>query len=317
MSATREPHDTDRGLRKVRRLTVVVDERANTDPDAAVAEQNAVAASDAPDRASVRAQGPLLAVSGLCGGAGATTLAYLIAAHAAREGPGPVLVADTGGPSGGLSCYSGVTAPRSLTDAAEYVASGLPTGQLVATTDDGLRVLAAGAAVHAGVRARRRRTAARSRPRAVRADRGRLRHAGPGGRPGGAREGVTRGLGAARHRQRRASRPARARGGKPMPVRPRADRRPPRRTCPQDGRARAQAAGGASSGRTRPVSQPSRPGSRSARPCARARRRCRCRRSRGHSAGERLVAPAGSHVARRPTRRRCPRIQRSQWVPAA
>lgn len=144
MSATREPHDTDRGLRKVRRLTVVVDERANTDPDAAVAEQNAVAASDAPDRASVRAQGPLLAVSGLCGGAGATTLAYLIAAHAAREGPGPVLVADTGGPSGGLSCYSGVTAPRSLTDAAEYVASGLPTGQLVATTDDGLRVLAAG-----------------------------------------------------------------------------------------------------------------------------------------------------------------------------
>ena len=144
MSATREPHDTDRGLRKVRRLTVVVDERANTDPDAAVAEQNAVAASDAPDRASVRAQGPLLAVSGLCGGAGATTLAYLIAAHAAREGPGPVLVADTGGPSGGLSCYAGVTAPRSLTDAAEYVASGLPTGQLVATTDDGLRVLAAG-----------------------------------------------------------------------------------------------------------------------------------------------------------------------------
>ena len=144
MSATREPHDTDRGLRKVRRLTVVVDERANTDPDAAVAEQNAVVSADAPAPARVLTRGPLLAVSGLCGGAGATTLAYLVAAHAAREGPGPVLVADTGGPSGGLSCYAGVTAPRSLTDAAEYVASGLPTGQLVATTDDGLRVLAAG-----------------------------------------------------------------------------------------------------------------------------------------------------------------------------
>jgi Flp pilus assembly CpaE family ATPase len=145
MSAARERRDTDREPRKVRRLTVVFDERADTEPEAPVAEQNAIVSADTPEAASVLTRGPLLAVSGLCGGAGATTLAYLVAAHAARDGlgPGRVLVADTGGPSGGLSCYAGVTAPRSLSDAAEYVASGLPTGQLVATTDDGLRVLAA------------------------------------------------------------------------------------------------------------------------------------------------------------------------------
>jgi Flp pilus assembly CpaE family ATPase len=104
--------------------------------------READASPEEPEPTSIVARGPLLAVSGLCGGAGASTLAYLLASYVAREGSGLVLVADTGGPGGGLSCYAGVTAPRSLTDAAEYVASGLPTGQLVATTDAGLRVLA-------------------------------------------------------------------------------------------------------------------------------------------------------------------------------
>ncbi len=79
---------------------------------------------------------------GLCGGAGASTLALLLALKVTRDGAVPVLVADTGGPSGGLSCYAGVAAPHSLDEAAEHVASGLPTGQLVASTDEGLRVLA-------------------------------------------------------------------------------------------------------------------------------------------------------------------------------
>lgn len=144
MSAAREPRDTERAPRKVRRLTVVVDERADTEPDAPVPEQNAVASPDETRPVSALAPGPLLAVAGLCGGAGTTTLAYLLASFAAREGSGLVLVADTGGPGGGLSCYTGVTAPRSLSDAADYVASGLPAGQLVATTDHGLRVLATG-----------------------------------------------------------------------------------------------------------------------------------------------------------------------------
>jgi Flp pilus assembly CpaE family ATPase len=140
MSAAREPCDNDTAPRQVRRLTVVAEERGDTKPSARVTERDADVSQPKPT--SIVARGPLLAVSGLCGGAGASTLAYLLASYVAREGSGLVLVADTGGPSGGLSCYAGVTAPRSLTEAAEYVAGGLPTGQLVATTDAGLRVLA-------------------------------------------------------------------------------------------------------------------------------------------------------------------------------
>ena len=79
---------------------------------------------------------------GLCGGAGASTLAYLTALVAARRDDWAVLVADTGGPTAGISHYAGVQAPRSLTEAAEHVNAGLPTGELIARTADGLRVLA-------------------------------------------------------------------------------------------------------------------------------------------------------------------------------
>jgi Flp pilus assembly CpaE family ATPase len=96
------------------------------------------------ERPAVAVRGPLLAVCGLCGGAGTSTLAYLVALASVREGPGLVLVGDTGGPSGGLSQYARVEAPRSLTEAAELVARSLPTGQLVARTSEGLRVLATG-----------------------------------------------------------------------------------------------------------------------------------------------------------------------------
>jgi Flp pilus assembly CpaE family ATPase len=142
MSAAHKPRGNDIARRQVRRLTVVVDERAHTEPGARVAEREAVGSPHEPEPISIVEQGPLLAVCGLCGGAGTSTLAYLLASYAVREGSGLVLVADTGGPGGGLSCYAGISAPRSLTDAAEYVAGGLPTGQLVATTDAGLRVLA-------------------------------------------------------------------------------------------------------------------------------------------------------------------------------
>lgn len=96
-----------------------------------------------PSRAAAR-RGPLLAVCGLCGGAGASTLAYLTALAQARRGTGAVLVADTGGPTAGISHYAGVQAPRSLAEAAEHVHASLPTGQLIATTSDGLRVSATG-----------------------------------------------------------------------------------------------------------------------------------------------------------------------------
>jgi hypothetical protein len=91
--------------------------------------------------------GPLLALCGLMGGAGTTTLAYLVALAAAREGAGPVLVADTGGRSGGLAARAGVETPHSLPELASDLADGLPLrGGLYATGPAGLRVLATGPA---------------------------------------------------------------------------------------------------------------------------------------------------------------------------
>ena len=89
-------------------------------------------------------RGRLLAVCGLCGGAGTSTLAYLVALAVARSDPGSVLVGDTGGPTGGISYYAGVESPGSLTELAEQIVSGQPTGPLLATTSEGLRVLASG-----------------------------------------------------------------------------------------------------------------------------------------------------------------------------
>jgi cellulose biosynthesis protein BcsQ len=89
-------------------------------------------------------RGRLLAVCGLCGGAGTSTLAYLVALAAAHGHPGSVLVADTGGPTGGLSCYAGVETPRSLAELSEHALAGGTTALAVATGSDGLRVLATG-----------------------------------------------------------------------------------------------------------------------------------------------------------------------------
>jgi hypothetical protein len=82
---------------------------------------------DSPRRAG-RATGtsPLLAVCGLCGGAGTSTLSYLVARFAVAQAPGHVLVCDTGGPAGGLAACARVQSPRSLLEAAARVARGLP-----------------------------------------------------------------------------------------------------------------------------------------------------------------------------------------------
>jgi len=89
--------------------------------------------------------GPLLSVCGLAGGAGTTTLAYFVALAAARQSAEPVLVADTGGPSGGLAAITGAEAPRSLPELAAHLAAGLPLrGGLYATAPGGVRVLATG-----------------------------------------------------------------------------------------------------------------------------------------------------------------------------
>jgi MinD-like ATPase involved in chromosome partitioning or flagellar assembly len=101
-------------------------------------------ANGSPAAAPVRL-GPILAVCGLAGGAGVTTLSYLIALAAVRQRTDPVLVADTGGPSGGLAACAGVEVPRSLGELAQQCAAGVALGGgIYAVGRDGLRVLAAG-----------------------------------------------------------------------------------------------------------------------------------------------------------------------------
>jgi hypothetical protein len=119
------------------RITVIADEPSgvSTDPP-----NN----HPAPAISASPRTGPLLAVCGLCGGAGASTLAYLTALAAARSRTGDVLLADTGGPGGGISHYTGVGTPRSLAEVAELLAAGLPVAQLLATTSERVRVLATG-----------------------------------------------------------------------------------------------------------------------------------------------------------------------------
>jgi hypothetical protein len=88
--------------------------------------------------------GPLLALVGVCGGAGTTTLAYLLAAGAAIDSRQPVLLADLGGPAAGVSAYASVQSGQSFPVVAEHVANGRrPPRALFATGEFGMRVLAA------------------------------------------------------------------------------------------------------------------------------------------------------------------------------
>ena len=87
--------------------------------------------------------GPLVAVGGLVGGAGTTTITYLLAAAAARDSSVPIIALDHGGPNAALALYAGTAAPRPLTAAANRLAKGAPlTGGLFAQGEHGLRLIA-------------------------------------------------------------------------------------------------------------------------------------------------------------------------------
>jgi MinD-like ATPase involved in chromosome partitioning or flagellar assembly len=112
--------------------------------------QNDTAASTAEHQSAVARplrftspDGPLLAVVGVCGGAGASTLSWMIAAAAATSSSVPVLVCDTGGPTAGLSACAGIRSPRTLAETAQILSEGeLPRGALYAQSSAGPRVIA-------------------------------------------------------------------------------------------------------------------------------------------------------------------------------
>jgi len=139
MSVSEPAHDhpLDPPRARTSRLTILAEERSGALTQASNNQHAPVSSAD-------QRRGALLAVCGLCGGAGASTIAYLIALAEARSDRGDVLLADTGGPTAAIAHYAGVETPRSLSEVSELLAASLPVGQLLATTSDGLRVLATG-----------------------------------------------------------------------------------------------------------------------------------------------------------------------------
>lgn len=96
-----------------------------------------------------RQGGVLLAVCGLCGGAGASTLAYLLGAAVAAPGSAPVLVCDAGEPTAGLSAYANVESLHTLGELADGLSSGRPIREgLFAEARPGLRLIASAPRLH-------------------------------------------------------------------------------------------------------------------------------------------------------------------------
>lgn len=89
------------------------------------------------------AGGPVVALCGLVGGAGTSTLAYLLARQAARESSAAVLLCEGEALAGGLAVLAGCSSPLGLTDLAALIDTGEhPDGAPFARIEDGLRLLA-------------------------------------------------------------------------------------------------------------------------------------------------------------------------------
>jgi hypothetical protein len=84
--------------------------------------------------------GPIVAVCGLSGGAGASTLAWLLAREAAQAGDVPIAVAELPAASGGLAALAGVAPTRSL---GRLLAAGEPPALSPVPGTERLHVLAA------------------------------------------------------------------------------------------------------------------------------------------------------------------------------
>ena len=91
-----------------------------------------------------RAGGPLVAVCGLAGGAGTSTLALALARQAARESAAAVLLCETDSSAGGMAAIAGVSSQLSLGElAAAALAGEAVPAPPFAAGPDGLRVIAA------------------------------------------------------------------------------------------------------------------------------------------------------------------------------
>lgn len=87
--------------------------------------------------------GPLVAVCGLVGGAGTSTLALLLARHAAAASTAPALLTEADPRRAGLAGLTGHTTTCSLADLARHVAAHEPPGSAFAEVEPGLRLVAA------------------------------------------------------------------------------------------------------------------------------------------------------------------------------
>jgi cellulose biosynthesis protein BcsQ len=88
-----------------------------------------------------RTGGPLVAVCSLVGGAGASTLAYLLARRAARHSTAPVLLAELQD-QGGLAALTGTAGPVGLRDLANAVERDDEVASPFAQLPGGLRLVA-------------------------------------------------------------------------------------------------------------------------------------------------------------------------------
>jgi Flp pilus assembly CpaE family ATPase len=87
--------------------------------------------------------GPLVAVCGLVGGSGASTLALCLARQAASESDAPVLVTEADAHRAGLAVIAGRATPHSLPALARQVAEGQAPEQTFTELAAGLRLIAA------------------------------------------------------------------------------------------------------------------------------------------------------------------------------
>jgi hypothetical protein len=105
-----------------------------------------------------RPGGPLVAVCGLVGGSGASTLAFSLARQAARDSALPVLLSEADSSGAGLALVAGHAGPLCLSDLAARLADGEPPARSFTELEPRLRLVASAP-----------RTALEAAPDAVRA----------------------------------------------------------------------------------------------------------------------------------------------------